>query len=258
MVSVDTKQVVFTASVGKSPHSIAMLPGGNILVVDTGGNSHKGELFVFDSTTGRLLDRKLTGKYTHGAVWMTSLNKLYSAPGGQVWGYEQTTGKLTLEKTGAWRSECNHDVMPGMTQDELICTGGNKNAQSNGVHSYSTKNGPKPVFVPNKGTKGADIRRSDGKVIYVLGVTDSRDDKVRYADGKVLQNSAWFFYKAHFYQTNIMLPDISRRGFPGSAGTASANFDYSEEDKPELNGSNRRVWASIWCFLLAPLLLFVY
>jgi hypothetical protein len=257
MVSVETKKVVFNVGVGNSPHSIAMLPGGNILVVDTGGNSQNGVLFVFSLVTGKMLDRKPTGKYTHGATWMAKQKKVYAAPGGQIWGYDQNNGKLTLEKNGGWGSECNHDVMPGLTQDEIICTGGSKPKNNRGIHHYNAATRQKkPVHLVPGGVKGADIRRSDGQVIYVLGVDNSRDYRVRFVGGSNLGNSKFFFYKAHFYQTNIMLPDISVPGFSGAA--SSSRFDYSEEDEVTMNGSSQCVWASFWCFLFAPLLVFMH
>jgi DNA-binding beta-propeller fold protein YncE len=258
MVSVDTKQVVFAKTVGQSPHSIAMLPDGNILVVDTGGGSKEGRLFVFDSRTGRELDNVATNKYTHGAVWVTPKNRLYSAPGGQIWKY--SNGKLTLERSGAWDSECNHDVMPGMTQDEIICTGGSSSKNNKGVHSFNTKTGKAaPVVAPVGGAKGADIRRSDGQVIYVLQSRDSRDDTVRFKDATDRGNKDFLFYKAHFYQRNIMLPELTVSGFPGSASSTKFITEEAEAgEQLELSGSDRRAWAGSFWFLFAPLLVYIH
>lgn len=169
VISYETKKVLwFTSQAGNNPHSIEMLPDGNILVASSTGN----EVRTFAATQGKTTHNQiLTFENAHGVlwdpkyevVWMNGINKLGAAiVGGTI---EKPTLSLVPDMQYTAPNNSMHDLAPvyGDPDSLFVTTAG-------GVLKFN-----KVTEKFNKGYPGSSTAGSQG---YVPGVGNFRDNDV--------------------------------------------------------------------------------
>jgi hypothetical protein len=242
LLDMHTRDVVFSAKSSASTHDCVMLPDGNIVAVGTGGKSdapYKSELQLFDVATGQKIQTQTQGfnkrlGYIHGAVWDDVGKQLVVvAPKslGAFFKYEDK--KLVATARQPSNLGCNHDAMPGPDKDTIICTGG----FTVYIYNIRTKREIKRHRL-SSGLKGADINRKTNEIIVAKNEKYFRARGVDTVPGLARRaNGAFLFYKAHWFQPNVMMP-AATRSFNNNNNNNNNDDDDDDDDVDKNNNDN--------------------
>jgi len=130
MIEYPSGKCLWKAKVGQSPHSIEMMPNGDIVVASSGGGDwEEGRLFYYDlkndGTYEATTEHYLNG--AHGVLWDTDNNVLWALGFPELVAYmpgETSGGQATLYLVDGWGAKVpdgsGHDLMPDFGNRDIM------------------------------------------------------------------------------------------------------------------------------------------
>lgn len=165
LIRIEDKTAVFYAkNGGGNPHSVELLPDGNIVSANSDGNSLK--LFATGKGNGvKPIEVNFGG--AHGAVWDHKRQVLWAIGGRKLWAFSYNFDKdnpmLTPINNMKYEIEpSGHDLYPVPGEDKLYFT-------SKSIWVFDIEKAELTEFDPMGGVKALTQNGPGGEIIYTKG-----------------------------------------------------------------------------------------
>ncbi len=203
LIRIENKTAVFySKNRGGNPHSVELLPDGNIVSANRDGNSLK--LFATGKGNGvEPIEVNFGG--AHGAVWDHKRQLLWAIGGNKLWAFTYNFDKdnpmLTPVSSKKYEIEpSGHDLYPVPGEDKLYFT-------SKNLWVFDIATGEQTVLL-DKGVKSVSQNGPGGEIIYaqglgknaaVLGLKKWQTPHITSLDGSRRTFEGAAFYKARWF-----------------------------------------------------------
>ena len=205
LIRIEDKTAVFYAkNGGGNPHSVELLPDGNIVSANSDGNSLK--LFATGKGNGiKPIEVSFGG--AHGAVWDHNRQLLWAIGGDKLWAFTYNFNKdnpmLTPVNSMKYVIEpSGHDLYPVPGEDKLYFT-------SKNLWMFDIATGEQTVVL-DKGPKSVSQNGPGGEIIYTQGMGNNAAElgikKWQTPHIKSLNGTTRTFEGAAFYKARWFIP----------------------------------------------------
>ena len=186
LIRIADKKIMFYAKAGHNPHSVELLPDGNIVCAASTGNC----LTIFKTDTvnfpNRIVQRSFFCDLAHNVVWDKKRALLWTADKNKIrsfkYCFSNDTSELQPVDSLKFEDESGHDLFPVPGQDALFFTSQNKTwnfgiqkkmlkeikSEYHSIKSISAEsNGKTPIIaIPKEQWWTDEIIDMNGKLIF--------------------------------------------------------------------------------------------